>query len=352
MVAVNVIGVEDYLLSVISSEMKSSASLEFLKAHAVISRSWLLTQIQSRRSADTKGYSSVKEDYMDNGVWHFVRWYDREDHKLFDVCADDHCQRYEGLTMAVGDNVRKAIDQTWGEVLTYNGKICDARFSKCCGGMMERFSTCWSDADFPYLEAIPDASDGKLDVKDLSNEENVKTWILDGAAENPEIFCNTSDKAILSQVLNDYDLETEDFFRWQARYTRRELSDLISKRSGKDIGLLKDINPLERGASGRIKLLSIVGTKLSMVIGKELVIRKFLSESHLRSSAFIVQEEKSSASEEDDIIVLKGAGWGHGVGLCQIGAAVMSCKGYSYREILAHYYPGSECNVYKQTTGR
>ncbi len=351
-VAVNVIGVEDYLLSVISSEMKSSASLEFLKAHAVISRSWLLTQIQSRRNADTKGYSSVKEDYMDNGVWHFVRWYDREDHKLFDVCADDHCQRYEGLTMAVGENVRKAIDQTWGEVLTYDGKICDARFSKCCGGMMEHFSTCWADADFPYLEAVPDAPDGKLAVNDLSDEKNAEEWILGGASENPEIFCNTSDKSILSQVLNDYDLETEDFFRWQVRYSRRELSDLISRRSGHDIGLLKDIKPLERGASGRIKLLSIVGTKLSMVIGKELVIRKFLSESHLRSSAFTVQVEKSSVSEADDVIVLKGAGWGHGVGLCQIGAAVMSCKGYSYREILAHYYPGSECNVYKQTTKR
>ncbi len=345
-VAVNVIGVEDYLLSVISSEMKSSASLEFLKAHAVISRSWLLTQINSRRNAVSQGYSSVKEDFIKDNVWHFVRWFDREDHKLFDVCADDHCQRYEGLTMAVGDNVRKAIDQTWGEVLTYGGKICDARFSKCCGGMMEKFSTCWADADFPYLDAVADSPSGKS-VGDLTDEKNAEAWILGDSAGKSEAFCNTEDNSILSQVLNDYDLETKDFFRWQARYSRKALSELISRRSGHDIGLLKEIRPLERGASGRIKLLSITGTKSSMVIGKELVIRKFLSETHLRSSAFVVRTEKSTVSPEEDSIVFYGVGWGHGVGLCQIGAAVMSYKGYSYRDILAHYYPGSVCNVYK-----
>lgn len=345
-VAVNVIGVEDYLLSVISSEMKSSASLEFLKAHAVISRSWLLTQINSRRNAGSQGYSSVKEDFIKDNVWHFVRWFDREDHKLFDVCADDHCQRYEGLTMAVGDNVRKAIDQTWGEVLTYGGKICDARFSKCCGGMMEKFSTCWADVDFPYLDAVADSPSGKS-VGDLTDEKNAEAWILGDSAGKSEAFCNTEDNSILSQVLNDYDLETKDFFRWQTRYSRKALSELISRRSGHDIGLLKEIRPLERGASGRIKLLSITGTKLSMVIGKELIIRKFLSETHLRSSAFVVRTEKSPVSPEEDTIIFYGAGWGHGVGLCQIGAAVMSYKGYSYRDILAHYYPGSVCNVYK-----
>lgn len=342
-IAVNIVGIEDYLLSVISSEMKASSSLELLKAHAVISRSWLLAQIEGRKAGGTACENSVKEDFTEQGTHHYVRWYDHKDHKLFDVCADDHCQRYQGLTAAVGDNVRKAVDETWGEVLTDNGELCDARFSKCCGGMMEMFSTCWEDKDFPYLKALPDTP-GQEQIPDLTVEENAEKWITGESLQAEKAFCNTSDVAALSQVLNDYDMETRDFFRWKARYTRGELSALISQRSGQDIGLLESIEPLKRGPSGRIGLLSIKGSKSSMVIGKELVIRKFLSTSHLKSSAFVVREEKSSDNNaENDTITLLGAGWGHGVGLCQIGAAMMAVRGYSYRDILLHYYPGSVC---------
>lgn len=342
-IAVNIVGVEDYLLSVISSEMKASSSLELLKAHAVISRSWLLAQIEGRKAGVTACESSVKEDFTEQGTRHYVRWYDHKDHELFDVCADDHCQRYQGLTVAVGDNVRKAVDETWGEVLTDNGELCDARFSKCCGGMMEKFSTCWEDKDFPYLKALPDTSEEEQ-IPDLTVEENAEKWITGEIPQAEKSFCNTSDVAALSQVLNDYDMETRDFFRWKARYTRGKLSALISTRSGQDIGLLESIEPLKRGPSGRIELLSIKGSKSSMVIGKELVIRKFLSTSHLKSSAFVVREEKSPDNNaENDTITLLGAGWGHGVGLCQIGAAMMAVRGYSYRDILLHYYPGSVC---------
>ncbi len=342
-IAVNIVGVEDYLLSVISSEMKASSSLELLKAHAVISRSWLLAQIEGRKAGGTTCETSVKEDFTEQRTRHYVRWYDHKDHELFDVCADDHCQRYQGLTVAVGDNVRKAVDETWGEVLTDNGELCDARFSKCCGGMMEKFSTCWEYKDFPYLKALPDTPEEEQ-IPDLTVEENAEKWITGEIPQAEKSFCNTSDVAALSQVLNDYDMETRDFFRWKARYTRGELSALISTRSGQDIGLLESIEPLKRGPSGRIELLSIEGSKSSMVIGKELVIRKFLSTSHLKSSAFVVREEKSPDNNaENDTITLLGAGWGHGVGLCQIGAAMMAVRGYSYRDILLHYYPGSVC---------
>lgn len=339
-VAVNVIGAEDYLLSVISSEMKASASLEFLKAHAVISRSWLMAQIMSRSRHEHDAKPSVKEDFTDeNGVRHLVFWQDRTDHRLFDVCADDHCQRYQGLTMAVGDTVRKAIDQTWGEVLMYNGKVCDARFSKCCGGMMERFSTCWNDTDFPYLEAVPDMPSADAEtIPDLTVEVNAEKWIMGGVNAEEDSFCNTSDHKVLSQVLNDYDMETADFFRWKQEYDRAELSEIFRSRSGMEIGTITGLKPLKRGPSGRIMLLEVTGTEGSAVIGKELTIRKFLSRSHLKSSAFIVKED-------GDKITFYGAGWGHGVGLCQIGAAVMSVRGYKYKDILSHYYPDSICSV-------
>lgn len=339
-VAVNVIGAEDYLLSVISSEMKASASLEFLKAHAVISRSWLMAQIMSRSQHEHDAKPSVKEDFTDeNGVRHLVRWQDRTDHRLFDVCADDHCQRYQGLTMAVGDTVRKAIDLTWGEVLMYNGKVCDARFSKCCGGMMERFSTCWNDTDFPYLEAVPDMPSADAEtIPDLTVEANAEKWILGEVNAEEDSFCNTSDHKVLSQVLNDYDMETADFFRWKQEYDRAELSEIFRSRSGMEIGTITGLKPLKRGPSGRIMLLEVTGTEGSAAIGKELTIRKFLSRSHLKSSAFIVKED-------GDKITFYGAGWGHGVGLCQIGAAVMSVRGYKYKDILSHYYPGSICSV-------
>lgn len=303
--AINLIGLEDYLMSVISSEMKSSASEEFLKAHAVISRSWLLSQIENATSSVKQ-----REAFIDTEN-EYVKWFDREDHERFNVCADDHCQRYQGLSRAATQTVSKVIGETWGQVLVYDGKICDARFSKCCGGVTERFSSCWGERDFPYLQPLKDAP-----------------------AEGGRDFCDTSDDSILSQVLNDYDLETKDFYRWEARYSRSGISELIARRSGIDFGLLQDIVPLERGESGRIKLLKVVGEKRTMTIGKELIIRKWLSESHLKSSAFDVLWE-------GDTLILKGKGWGHGVGLCQIGAAVMGARGYGYRQILEHYFPGA-----------
>ena len=312
--AVNIVGVEDYLLSVISSEMKASAGLEFLKAHAVISRSWVMAQVEHRQShvSRTPGPSCPVSEPVE-GAEEYIKWFDHDDHTLFDVCADDHCQRYQGLTMAVGDTVRKAVDQTWGLVLTSEGKICDARFSKCCGGRMELFSTCWEDKDYPYLKPLPDTAD---------------------CVEGGDVFCDTKDEKILSQVLNDYDLETRDFYRWRTEYSRTEVSDLVRRRSGMDFGTIRDLVPVERGPSGRLKRLKVVGDKKTMIIGKELIIRRWLSDSHLKSSAFEVHWD-------GDHLTLDGSGWGHGVGLCQIGAAVMAAKGYSFNRILLHYYPGS-----------
>lgn len=312
--AVNIVGVEDYLLSVISSEMKASAGLEFLKAHAVISRSWVMAQVEHRQShvSRTPGPSCPVSEPVE-GAEEYIKWFDHDDHTLFDVCADDHCQRYQGLTMAVGDTVRKAVDHTWGLVLTSEGKICDARFSKCCGGRMELFSTCWEDKDYPYLQPLPDTAD---------------------CVEGGDVFCDTKDEKILSQVLNDYDLETRDFYRWRTEYSRTEVSDLVRRRSGMDFGTIRDLVPVERGPSGRLKRLKVVGDKKTMIIGKELIIRRWLSDSHLKSSAFEVHWD-------GDHLTLDGSGWGHGVGLCQIGAAVMAAKGYSFDRILLHYYPGS-----------
>ena len=275
--AVNCIGMEDYLMSVISSEMKSSASIELLKAHAVISRSWLKARLKDHKAG----------------------------HEHFDVCADDHCQRYQGLTMAVGDDVCRAIDRTWGQVLEYGGDICDTRYSKCCGGRTELFSTCWEDVDLPYLQSVEDP------------------------------FCDCENSSILSQVLNDYDLHTADFHDWTVQYTTDELSELVRTRTGIDFGTIVALEAVERGPSGRIKYLRITGTLREEVIGKELAIRKALSSSHLKSSAFEIEKTP-------DVFVLKGRGWGHGVGLCQIGAAAMAAQGYDYRQILSHYYVGAE----------
>ncbi len=326
--AINIIGVEDYLLSVISSEMKSTSSIEFLKAHAVISRSWVMAQLSRRYAAQKADFPEGVDNvpalvtYLDQTLQdrpqegsevEYVRWYDHEDHRKFDVCADDHCQRYQGLTRVVGAAVSKAIDSTWGQVLTYDGKLCDARFSKCCGGTMEKYSTCWEDKDHPYLQALPDTPD-----------------------HDPcgDPFCHTEDAEVLSQVLNNYDQETADFYEWSVSYGREELSALIARRSGIDIGLLQDAEVLERGASGRICKLRLIGSKKTLVVGKELEIRRILSESHLKSSAF-------DMVFDGDRVLLNGRGWGHGVGLCQIGAAVMASRGYDYRQILEHYYPGT-----------
>ena len=317
--AINDLPVEDYLESVISSEMSAQSSLPLLMAHAVISRSWLMSQIDGNTAPNTQASHGDA----------FIRWYDHTDHTLFDVCADDHCQRYQGITKETSPNVAEAIRRTRGELLTYGDEICDARFSKCCGGAMEEFQYCWDDTPKPYLKGIGDTPEET--IPDLTVEENARQWIL----SSPKSFCNTIDKRILSQVLNDYDQETTDFYRWRVSYTQEELSKLVEKKLGAGLGTITDMRPLKRGTSGRICELRITGTKKTIVVGKELEIRRALSESHLYSSAFVVEKQ-------GDTFTLIGAGWGHGVGLCQIGAAVMGDKGYAYDEILRHYYPGAE----------
>ncbi len=312
LIAVNEIGIEEYLKSVISSEMSANASEALLMAHAVISRSWLLRQLADRgkhSGAMTGGKGCVVVD--GEMVDELVRWYDREDHRQFDVCADDHCQRYQGVTRQTTEAVEKAVDATRGMVLTWNGEVCDARFSKCCGGVTELFENCWEETPHPYLERVEDC---------------------DGHGSD---FCDTDDDEVLRQVLNDYDRETKDFYRWEVRYGADEFSELIRRRSGIDFGRVIEIEPLERGVSGRIVRLLIRGEKRQMVVGKELEIRRWLSDSHLRSSAFDVVCAGGD-------FVLRGKGWGHGVGLCQIGAAVMGAKGYGYDEILKHYFPKAE----------
>ncbi|GAB6121831.1 SpoIID/LytB domain-containing protein [Dysgonomonas termitidis] len=326
--AINLIKTEDYLTSVISSEMSATASLELLKAHAVISRSWLLAQIEKNKEivAAKEKYTTFTETGDE-----IIRWYDREDHLNFDVCADDHCQRYQGITRASAniDTVKQAIKETRGQVLISGNKICDARFSKCCGGVVEEFQNCWEDIKYPYLVKLRD-DENATDIPDLTIETESVKWI----ESCPPAFCNTQDKGILAQVLNNYDQETTSFYRWQLTYQQEELSALILKRSGIDFGTIQELIPIQRGTSGRLVKLKIVGSEKTMIIGKELEIRRILSTSHLYSSAFTV-------TKTDDRFILTGAGWGHGVGLCQIGAAVMGEKGYSYDKILLHYYVGA-----------
>ena len=325
--AINILPAEDYLISVISSEMNATSSLEFLKAHAVVSRSWLFAQIEKRKALSGKNegfFSFIKTDTE------YIRWYDREDHENFDVCADDHCQRYQGISKAYTPAVREALEATRGEVLTYEGSICDARFSKCCGGATERFDNTWEPVVHPYLDKITDAPED-LETGDLRDEQTARKWIL----SFPPAFCHTTDRQILSQVLNDYDQETQHFFRWQVSYPAEQLSELVYRKIGIDFGTIRDIQPIERGVSGRLIRVKITGDKKTLVIGKELIIRKAFSESHLYSSAFIVEKQ-------DGIFTFHGAGWGHGVGLCQIGAAVMGARGYNYKAILQHYFKGCE----------
>ena len=329
---INVIHVEDYLTSVISSEMSATASLELLKAHAVISRSWLLAQIHKNKAITA--YQSLYSAFTQTDQ-ELIRWYDREDHTHFDVCADDHCQRYQGITRASTEMVRQAIAATCGQVLMWEGNICDARFSKCCGGAFEEFQYCWEGIKHPYLSKQRDSKTGS-GLPDLRVESEADQWIR----TSPESFCNTKDKKILSQVLNNYDQETTDFYRWKIEYKQDELSELILKRSGIDYGQILDLIPVERGTSGRLVKLKIRGSKRTMTIGKELEIRRTLSTSHLYSSAFVIDK----ADIVDDVpgrFILTGAGWGHGVGLCQIGAAVMGEQGYPYDTILLHYYIGA-----------
>jgi SpoIID/LytB domain protein len=312
--------------------MRATSSEEFLKAHAVISRSWLLAQIEKSIKIKAEGKNYIARTETENEI---IRWYDREDHQNYDVCADDHCQRYQGITRASSPAVEKVIKETYGEVLTYDGSICDTRYYKCCGGITELFENTWEHVSQPYLQGIidnpvPPSGYGT----DLSKEDMAEKWILG----SPEAYCNTSDWKVLSQVLNDYDQETNDFFRWNVTYSQKELSDLVKLRTGTDFGIINELVPLERGVSGRITRLKIEGTLKTMVIGKELEIRKSLSKSHLYSSCFFVEK---LVTDDGTRFILHGAGWGHGVGLCQIGAAMMGAKGYSYRQILMHYFRGA-----------
>lgn len=337
--AINIIPIEDYLTSVISSEMSATASLELLKAHAVISRSWLLNKL---KVANGKLKVIMHPDNTANFELstlpsQLIKWYDHEAHKNFDVCADDHCQRYQGITRTSTPQAIEAVFATRGEALMYEGEICDARFSKCCGGAFEEFQNCWENVKHPYLIGQRD-SKTETRLPDLTKEVEADKWIR----TSPAAFCNTHNKQVLSQVLNNYDQETTDFYRWRVCYSQQELSELIHKRSGIEFGKIIDLIPVERGTSGRLVRLKIVGTLRTLIIGKELEIRRTLSSSHLYSSAFVVDKEyKEDEKEIPSRFILTGSGWGHGVGLCQIGAAVMGEQGYKYKEILSHYYPGS-----------
>lgn len=335
-VAINELPVEKYLESVISSEMSATSSLELLKAHAVISRSWLLAQMKKRREVAESGnnfFSFTKKEDM------LIRWYDREDHTLFDVCADDHCQRYQGITKETSPHVAEAIRQTKGQILMDGDEICDARFSKCCGGITEEFQYCWEDTPKTYLTAVRDIALGvEHTLPNLTNEEEAEKWIR----FNPPAFCNTQDKKILSEVLNDYDQETVNFYRWKETLSQEKLQQLIADKLKMDLGAILDMKAVERGKSGRISKLQIIGTEKIFTIGKELEIRRTLSDSHLLSSAFVVDKYDKDEQGVPQRFELIGAGWGHGVGLCQIGAAVMGEQGYHYDAILLHYYQGAE----------
>ena len=326
--AVNEIPIEEYLTSVISSEMSPNSSIELLKAHAIISRGWLLAQINK------KNKSSVNEKISEEEI---IRWYNRENHANFDFCADDHCQRYQGVSKISNDNAIHAIEETRGLVLKYEDEICDTRYSKCCGGVSEAYENVWDDESHPYLGSVIDYKfEVEDDREDLTKERYAEQWIR----RSPHAFCNTDDKKILSSVLVNFDQDTENFFRWNVEYTQDELTQLIKSKSGIDFGNIIDLIPVERGKSGRIIKLKIAGTNKTITIGKELEIRKWLSPTHLYSSAFIVSKE-NIIKKIPGKFILHGAGWGHGVGLCQIGAAVMGEIGYTFDEILSHYFKGT-----------
>jgi stage II sporulation protein D len=329
--AINEIPLEHYLNSVISSEMSPTAPMEFLKVHAILSRSWLLAALDRKRETKEISRSARKIPKKEGEV---IRWYDREDHDLFDVCADDHCQRYQGIRKIVSTQAEEAVRETFGRVITYQEEICDARYSKACGGLTEDFGTAWGDNRVPYLTSI---SDAPVPHPPIRTEEEAAHWILSG----PEAYCHTEDEAFLGKILPAFDRETKSFFRWTIEYSRKELEEILREKSGFDFGELREIVPLRRGPSGRIGRLKIVGSKKTMVVGKELEIRRWLSRSHLYSSAFLVKAKPDSRGKPDRF-TFHGAGWGHGVGLCQVGAAVMAARGFSTEKILKHYFRGAE----------
>ena len=328
---VNRVWLETYLTSVVCSEMKASSPQEFIKAHAIISRSWLLAQLATRDSADP-----VDDQKQKDIEGELIRWTEREAHQDFDVCADDHCQRYQGTARINAPGVVAAIRQTRGEVLTYDGRPCDARFSKNCGGIIEEYQTAWGNMAVPYLIALRDSHGKDRSPPALVNDRAMRAFLQNP----PPAYCDCTDRSVLRCVLNDYDLATDGFFRWQVRLPASEATRLVNQKLATDLGRLLNLEPVERGPSGRLKRLRLVGEQGSLVIGKELEIRRVLSDTHLYSSAFVVDVE--GYSQRPDAFLLTGAGWGHGVGLCQIGAAVMAHQGAGYREILEHYYPGTQ----------
>ena len=328
-VAINILPLESYIISVISSEMSAKSSVQFLKALSVVSRSWILAQLIKTRLKKEGKTSSFYETETET-----IKWYDRGQHKHFDVCADDHCQRFQGITKVTSENAGKAVRQTRGIVLLSDDKICDTRYSKSCGGITEDFENVWEPVQLPYLKSIVDYKYPPENFNlNLFSENNAKKWILG----NPQSFCNTSDKVILSQILIDYDRETTNFYRWKIEYSQEEISNIIKEKSGIDFGNILDLIPVERGASSRLIKMKIKGSKKVLTIGKELEIRRILSPNHLYSSAFIVDKIMGKNSIPEKFII-HGAGWGHGVGLCQVGAAVMAEKGYQFDEILLHYF--------------
>ncbi|HSR09989.1 MAG TPA: SpoIID/LytB domain-containing protein [Thermodesulfobacteriota bacterium] len=331
MAAINEIPLETYLQSVISSEMNAEAPAEFLKVHAILSRSWLMAALSRKSRSRTAPPPAAGRPAKEGEV---LRWYEREDHDLFDVCADDHCQRYQGIGKIASARALEAVNATRGTVITYGGEICDARYSKACGGLTEDFDTAWDDKRVPYLETI---SDAPVPHPPVGVEEEAARWIL----SRPEAYCNSNDQNLLKKILPDFDRETRDFFRWTVEVSRRELEEILREKSGFDFGDLEQIVPLKRGRSGRIYRLKIAGSKKTMIVGKELEIRRWLSRSHLYSSAFVVRVE-GDAHGKPERFNFDGAGWGHGVGLCQIGAAVMASRGFSAGEILKHYFRGVE----------
>ncbi len=327
---INRVPAETYIISVICSEMNAASPPELAKAHAVISRSWLLAQLESRA---VPGRTAPEQPDRQDEI---RRWTDRRAHTAFDVCGDDHCQRYQGIGRVASLQVADAVRSTRGQVLTFDGKACDARFSKCCGGVTEDFRTAWGDEAIPYLVPVFDGPETATPLPQLAEEQPLREFI----ARPPDVYCNCTDEGILQRVLTSYDRDTKDFFRWRCRLDAREAGALVKKKLGIDLGRIVSLEPVERGPSGRLMRLRLTGEAGSLVVGKELEIRRALSPSHLYSSAFVIDAQGPAA--RPDAFVLTGAGWGHGVGLCQIGAAVMACRGIAHRDILKHYYPGSE----------
>lgn len=301
---INSLPLEKYLQCVIGSEMNPAAPEEFLKAHCIISRSWALGKI--RRTHKAGGNDAM---FSDNCI---SAWEDTADHSGFDVCSDDHCQRYQGLS-DMPSKIKKIVKDTEGMVLTdAEGNLADTRYSKCCGGKTELFSTCWQETDYPYLIS---QIDPYCDLSSLSAQKREK---------------------LLRDCFRRYDTSATISNEWELTVSRDEIRNRLSNLFGKETGDVIDMKVETRGLSGRAKGLLIKCESGDYHIGKELTIRRLLSKDCLRSSLFDI------TLLSDDNFRIKGKGWGHGVGLCQTGAARMALEGASFHEILSFYYPGTK----------